>query len=168
MTLFRSSHQSITNSIQVVLANGTIANVSETHNPDLYFALRGGGNNFGIVTAFAVRTFSQGPIYTSMTTYSANQSEHALDKIYDLHANASVSSDKDMTYDLHYAYNYQSDEFSLSGTQRYAKPIQNPSVFQAINRIPTVSRNTNIALLSEAVDSTDSMGTIRYFQLLCP
>lgn len=103
-----------------------------------------------------------------MTTYSANQTEKALDKIYDLHANTSLASDKDMTYDLRYAYNSQSDAFALSGTQRYAKPIQNPPVFQAINRIPTVSRNTNIALLSEAVDSTDEMGTTRYVYVSYP
>ncbi|KAL2831968.1 hypothetical protein BJY01DRAFT_226223 [Aspergillus pseudoustus] len=37
---------------EVVLANGTIANVNQGSFPDLFFALRGGGNNFGIVTRF--------------------------------------------------------------------------------------------------------------------
>jgi FAD/FMN-containing dehydrogenase len=49
---------------EVVLANGTIATANEVHNPDLYFALRGGGNYFGIVTAFTVRTSAQGPVST--------------------------------------------------------------------------------------------------------
>ena len=44
----------------MVLANGQIANVNQQSNPDLYFALRGGGNNFGIVTRFDLETFSQG------------------------------------------------------------------------------------------------------------
>ncbi|KAK5125234.1 hypothetical protein LTR85_000910 [Meristemomyces frigidus] len=35
---------------EVVLANGTIANANRTSNPDLWFALRGGGNQFAIVT----------------------------------------------------------------------------------------------------------------------
>lgn len=38
--------------IKVVLPNGTVVRASETSQPDLYFALRGGGSNFGIVTDF--------------------------------------------------------------------------------------------------------------------
>lgn len=41
---------------EVVLANGTIANVNKDTHPDLFFALRGGGNNFGIVTRFDFET----------------------------------------------------------------------------------------------------------------
>lgn len=152
-------------SVQVVLANGTITTASAMHNPDLYFALRGGGNNFGIVTAFTVRAFSQGPVFTSMTTYAANQSNQVLDKVYDLYTDKQLTSDKEMGYDLYYTYSSEGDEFTLSGTQRYGKPVQNPSVFQDINRIPTLSRSTHISPMSQAADGTDSMGTTRYFPL---
>ncbi|KAG9258787.1 FAD binding domain-containing protein [Emericellopsis atlantica] len=40
---------------EVVTAAGFIINVTEKSNPSLYWALRGGGNNFGIVTAFTFR-----------------------------------------------------------------------------------------------------------------
>jgi hypothetical protein len=42
---------------EVILANGTIAQISHRTAPDLYWALRGGGNNFGIVTHFDVATY---------------------------------------------------------------------------------------------------------------
>ncbi|KAL8919908.1 MAG: hypothetical protein Q9172_004756, partial [Xanthocarpia lactea] len=48
---------------EIVLANGQIKNINQTSNPDLYFALRGGGNNFGIVTRFDLQTFPQGPMW---------------------------------------------------------------------------------------------------------
>jgi hypothetical protein len=45
---------------QIVLANGTIANINRESALDLFWALRGGGNNFGIVTRFSLITYPQG------------------------------------------------------------------------------------------------------------
>lgn len=41
----------------VVLANGTEVHCSKTDNPDLFWALRGAGSNFGIVTSYELSTF---------------------------------------------------------------------------------------------------------------
>ncbi|KAH7014458.1 uncharacterized protein B0I36DRAFT_299373 [Microdochium trichocladiopsis] len=45
---------------EVVLASGEIATVSAVENPDLFWALKGGSSNFGIVTKFRLRTFKSG------------------------------------------------------------------------------------------------------------
>ncbi|KAI0902487.1 FAD-binding domain-containing protein [Annulohypoxylon nitens] len=54
---------------EVVLASGEIVNANAHKHPDLWRALRGGGNNFGIVTRYDFRTFEQGPFWGGSVCY---------------------------------------------------------------------------------------------------
>jgi hypothetical protein len=56
---------------KVVLADGSVVNASADENPDLYWAIRGGGGNFGVVTSITARlhpvdTVVAGPMFWSL------------------------------------------------------------------------------------------------------
>lgn len=50
-----------------MLAHGNIVEATETEDADLGRALRGGSNNFGVITRINLRTFEQGLLWYTMT-----------------------------------------------------------------------------------------------------
>lgn len=48
---------------EVVLADGSIVTANERSNPDLFWAIRGGGGNFGIAVSFLFRMQKAGTVY---------------------------------------------------------------------------------------------------------
>ncbi len=62
----------------MVLGDGRFVNASEDENPDLFWAIRGGGGNFGIVTSFLFRTHTVGTVYAGPALWPLEQAEDVL------------------------------------------------------------------------------------------
>jgi FAD/FMN-containing dehydrogenase len=51
-------------SVELVLADGTVTRAAADENPDLFWAVRGGGGNFGVAASFEFQLHKVGPIVT--------------------------------------------------------------------------------------------------------
>jgi FAD/FMN-containing dehydrogenase len=61
-----------------VTADGEIVTASETSNPDLFWGLRGGGGNFGIVTSFLYRAYPVSTVLGGLLLYPRDQAQAVL------------------------------------------------------------------------------------------
>jgi FAD/FMN-containing dehydrogenase len=65
--------------VDIVTADGRLLKASASENADLFWAVRGGGGNFGIVTAFEYRLFPVGPLLlTASVQYSYDDAREAM------------------------------------------------------------------------------------------
>jgi FAD binding domain/Berberine and berberine like len=67
--------------VDMVLADGRFVTASAAENPDLYWAVRGGGGNFGVVTSFLFRTHPIKMVYAGPTFWPLEQAAEVL-RIY--------------------------------------------------------------------------------------
>jgi FAD/FMN-containing dehydrogenase len=65
-------------SADVVLADGTIVTTDEDSHADLFWALRGGGGNFGVVTSFEFRAHPVRTVYAGPTFWPLEQTEEVM------------------------------------------------------------------------------------------
>ena len=63
---------------EVVLASGERVRAAADENPDLFWAIRGGGGNFGVVTSFLFRLHEVGTVIGGPTFWAVEQSAEVL------------------------------------------------------------------------------------------
>ncbi|UER55734.1 LLM class flavin-dependent oxidoreductase [Kineosporiaceae bacterium SCSIO 59966] len=64
--------------VEIVLADGTVTRASESENPDLFWAVRGAGFSFGVVTAFEFQVDEVGDVGFAQLVYDASDTADFL------------------------------------------------------------------------------------------
>lgn len=134
-------------SYKVVTAMGEIVTASLSRNSDLYWALRGGGNNFGIVVEFGLETIPLpgGELWGGTRIYTEDTFPSVLDAFAGLIDNS--PSDPNAGLWLFWAL---ASGVKIAGTELwYAKPGgQNAAIFNQFNGITAESDTTENRVLA--------------------
>jgi len=125
-------------SVELVTADGKVRHVSAHDEPDLFWALRGGGGNFGVATSFEYRLHPLNPtVVGGHVDFPTAQVKDAID----FYASLITHAPRELSVDLSLALNadgtpgaqifavYSGDAKSagkvLEPLQRFGKPIKN-------------------------------------------
>ena len=131
---------------EIVLASGQITNASVKQNPDLFAALKGGSNNFGIVTRFDLQTFKLGEYWGGSNYYLGNETTSLLDAFYSFVVNPNF--DDKASVILTTVYDGAEGAAIVDVNFAYTAPIENPPVFANFSDVPTYVEDLLIANLT--------------------
>ncbi|KAK7443481.1 hypothetical protein VKT23_015655 [Stygiomarasmius scandens] len=121
---------------QIALANGTIVEANSQENPDLFWAMRLGSTNFGIVTRYDLKTTAATKMWGGIRSYNRS---HALDA-----AQALLDFDKksgELGLDSAGLDIGSSDEFFMN-FDRVEPNINDTDVYDSLLSIPFTSDTT--------------------------
>ncbi|KAJ5690414.1 hypothetical protein N7462_004806 [Penicillium macrosclerotiorum] len=137
---------------EVVLANGSIIEVNKNSHPDLFWALKGGSSNFGIVTRFDMETIKSPKVWAGSYTVSAQYIDQFLaaaakyaSDIYDPKTHivpALVPGNPTLASVILF---YDSDNTSY------------PGIFKPFTDIPAISSTLDFKTVSEFAAETGEM-----------
>lgn len=134
-------------SFEVVTASGIIVTASPTSFSDLYWALRGGGNNFGIVTKFNLETFAHGPqMFGGQRRFFNTSFSAAIDAFVNLGVNAAV--DPKAAQFIAITLNAASGTKVAIAELEYADPVLDAPIFGEYRAIPAFSDTTQLNTLA--------------------
>ncbi|MCJ1348031.1 hypothetical protein MMC31_006262 [Peltigera leucophlebia] len=136
---------------EIVLANGTITNANAEENSDLFWALKGGGPNFGIVTRFDLYTIPVKNIWYQVAIYTPDQAPAILDAFAEWQEKG--ASDLKSTVALIVALE------TVTVGLIYSAPAEKPAAFDSFYDIPAVAvavppTNGTVLSLTQILAST--------------
>lgn len=136
---------------EVVLSNGTIVDANANQNDDLFWALKGGGPNFGIVSRYDLNTVPVYEIWGQMMVYSTDQAGAVLDAFTEWQLNGALDTNSVVAVDISLT--------TIVIGLVYFEPADNPTAFAPFYdleplSIPVPAMNTTFVVINELLGST--------------
>lgn len=125
---------------EVVLASGEIIYATASSHPDLWLALKGGSNNFGIITRFDLATFPMGQMWGGVIQF--NYTKAVLEAQAKAFSAFMDPKNFDDAADMGIILGFQDKTYSIGNSLFYVEPIAYPPTFQGFTSIPSLSPNS--------------------------
>ncbi|KAF2823680.1 FAD-binding domain-containing protein [Ophiobolus disseminans] len=139
---------------EVVNADAKVVQVNAKSNPDLFWALKGGGNNFGIVTHYDMKTFKQDKIFGFNMAWPPEQMQKFSDAMTNWMLPGGGREDAKGALMPSTQYTPATDRLEPSLTALYDAPINNPAAFENFSAIAGTDLGNGVQNVSQLVNQT--------------
>jgi hypothetical protein len=145
---------------QVVLADGSIINANSASHSDLFKSLKGGNNNFGIVTRVDLQTFQQGLIWAATLYNDLSLVDSVISEFVKI--NSPTTYDEYASLIVTFGFSQARGLSVISSNLEYTKPVETtPAVYAGLFSLPSLlstSRVTNTTDLAFATQALQPNG----------
>lgn len=149
-----------------MLANGHIVDANTKKNPDLFQALKGGSNNFGIVTRFDLVAFKQGHLWGGVAVYPLNTTSQQLQAFVNFGNN--IPKDPFGSLISFWQYSSATGEVVIIDIFDYTKAVVNAPPFDEYMRIPNKTSDTlRITNLTDLTAELEQAYDFRFVSFSC-
>lgn len=129
-------------SYDVVLGNGTLTTANSATNPDLFWALKGGANNFGVVTKFVMKTYSVPVVSSTFQVFAESEARDFIAAACKMALSDDNSVGAGAVINMNYNTTTKTVTPQVFGLQE-GESIP-PSHFASFNEIPALTRMHNV------------------------
>ncbi|ROW10352.1 hypothetical protein VMCG_01988 [Cytospora schulzeri] len=123
---------------EVVLADGRIVQASKSMHADLFWALKGGGNNFGIVTNIRMQAVRSRPVWGGLTVMSPETIPRAAEALVDF--TSRVNEDGDSNLMCIVEYRPETKHVALRAYLVQTAGVENAPAYSRWLQLPTTHK----------------------------
>ncbi|KAJ5436959.1 FAD-binding type 2 [Penicillium cf. griseofulvum] len=151
-------------SFEVVTASGLIVTASATHFPDLYWALRGGGSNFGLVTKYNLYTIPSEKMYGGARIFLQTEFPAVIKAFINVANNATVDPNAQQ-----YVAFLSTQGMNLATAElTYLKNDANPEIFKEFRNISAIADSSSAKTLVEYVEYLEAENPFHHREVYWP
>ncbi|WPH01297.1 Hypothetical protein R9X50_00413500 [Acrodontium crateriforme] len=154
---------------ELVLANSSVILANEHQNPEIFWALRGGGNNFGIVTRVSIEAFKNPPTWYTFQRFSPDHMDLVFNRL-EAHTNSMPNDVCQIA--VTFQWHVPTDQFVVSERMVAYELPELPEILwrkdsqgklEPVSVLQTVSYQRSILAMAEKMDQMNPHGFFNLF-----
>lgn len=137
---------------QVVLADGRIVEANHETNQDLFQALKGGGNNFGIVTRFDMLTLPAHDVWDGAIVHPTTESDAIIDALVSLTDHLDVADNPDAHFLGLWTHSPQMPGVFVTSVLTHLDGVPNPKSMEKFLNVPGQKNMRTTSMATKVAD----------------
>lgn len=131
-----------------MLASGDVINANADENSDLWLALRGGSNNFGVVTRYDLRTFAQGPFWGGSVYYFGHTFPEQIDALVKELQDPAATKETHLMISVGFAAQFGSQAMCQNQVY-YTQGVEKPAVLEPfVSMVPQIDAMNSMRMMT--------------------